>query len=180
MKPAPKLSRVSDEYGVYYRPEVALGRLKNARSQLYWRLGTTAFGAAAVAVAWYFWPEQVGAWAPYYLWTSLAVGVAFGAVNLVQLLRAQADAKLAHPGLAVGLNCDGMLVNQRWLPWPEVGSVVIKPGALGASSSLIATGRDRATTSVPLDYTDTMPATLDTAVRVLSSGRAWVDLSRLD
>jgi len=171
---------VSDEYGVYYRPEVAQARVKGASSQLYWRLGTTAFGAAAVAVAWYFWPEQVGPWAPWYLWTSLAMGVVFGVVNLVQLLRARADAKLAQPGLAVGLNRDGMLVGQHWLPWPEVGAVVVKPGTLGASASLVTIGRDRSNSTVPLDYTDTMPATLDSAVRVLSSGRAWVDLSRLD
>ena len=66
------------------------------------------------------------------------------------------------------------------LPWPEVGSVVVRPGTLGGSALLVATGRDSSASRVPLDYTDTMPATLDTAVRVLSSGRAWLDLSRLD
>jgi len=58
--------------------------------------------------------------------------------------------------------------------------VVLKPGVLGASASLVTTDRGRGTGLVPIDYTDTMPATLDAAVRVLSSGRAWVDLSRMD
>ena len=49
-------------------------------------------------------------------------------------------------GLAIGLNRDGMLVGQHWLPWPEVGAVVVRPGALGASTALVATGRDSADT----------------------------------
>ncbi|MFZ0529724.1 MAG: hypothetical protein WAL91_04205 [Propionicimonas sp.] len=171
---------MNDEYGVYFRPELAQGRLRTAKSRLFWRLGTTALGMAAVAAAWYFWPDQVGPWAPAYLWTSLAVLVGFGLANLVQFLRARADARLAQPGLAVGLNRNGLLVGQRWLPWPEVGSMIVKPGAFGASASLVTTGRDRTASSLPLDLTDTMPATLDTAVRVLSGGRAFVDLSRLD
>lgn len=171
---------MSDEYGVYFRPDLAQARVRTARSQLYWRLGTTAVGAAAVAIAWYFWPAQVGPWAPWYLWTSLAFVIVLGGGNLVHLLRARADAKLAPPGLAVGLNRDGLMIGQRWLPWPEVGDLSVRPGSWGASSSLIATGRDHASSAIPLDYTDTLPATLDSAVRALSSGRAWVDLSRLD
>ena len=101
-------------------------------------------------------------------------------LSVLRLVRVRRDAGLAQPGLAIGLNRDGMLVGQRWLLWPEVGSVIVRPGGLGGSSMLVATGRDRSTSRVPLDYTDTMPATLDAAVRVLSGGRAWLDLSRLD
>lgn len=171
---------MSEEYGVYYRPDVATGRLRRARNALLWRLGSTLVSVGFAAAAWYFWPQQIGPWAPWYIGATVAVGVAYAVVNVIQLVRTGVDARVARYGLAIGLNRDGMLVGQRWFPWPEVGSVVIRPGGLGASAALVATGRDRSASRVPIDYTDTMPASLDTAVRVLSAGRAWVDLSRLD
>jgi len=45
---------------------------------------------------------------------------------------------------------------------------------------LVATSRDQRSFSVPLDFTEAMPASVDSAMRVLSAGRVWVDLSRLD
>jgi hypothetical protein len=44
----------------------------------------------------------------------------------------------------------------------------------------VTLGRDNSTVKVPLEVTDAMPASLDSVVRVLSGGRTWVDLSRLD
>jgi hypothetical protein len=171
---------MSDEYGVYYRADVAGRELARARSTLFWRLGSLVFSLALTAGAWYLWPEQFGQWAPWILAISLVSGLVSLVFSLIRLIRVRSDAGIAQPGLAIGLNRDGMLVGQQWLLWPDVGSVVVRPGSLGASMSLVTTTRDRRSTRVPLDYTDTMPATLDTAVRVLSSGRAWLDLSRLD
>lgn len=169
-----------DEYGVYFRPELAAGQLRRAKSLLIWRLGSTVLSAGLLAGAWFAWPDQFGEWAPWMIGVSVGSGLLLAAFSLAQWLRIRRDAAAAQPGLAIGLNRDGMLVGQRWIPWPEVGSVVARPGALGGSSTLVATARDHSTATVPLDYTDTMPASLDSAVRVLSSGRAWVDLSRLD
>lgn len=171
---------MSDEYGIYFRPGAAEAHVAHARRNLYWRLGSTALSLALAGGAWYLWPDQFGDWAPWLLAFSGASGAVTIGIALVQLLRVRRDAGLARTGLAIGLNRDGMLVGERWFGWPEVGSVELRPGALGGSATLVATGRDASTSRVPLDYTDTMPATLDTAVRVLSSGRAWVDLSRLD
>jgi hypothetical protein len=171
---------MSDEYGVYYRPDVAERHLGSARNALLWQLGSTGVSVGLAAGAWYLWPGEFGPWAPWLIGVALASGAVSAAIGVVRLIRVRRDVGFARQGLAIGLNRDGMLVNQRWLVWPEVGSVEVRPGALGGSSTLVATGRDRAVTRVPLDYTDTMPATIDSAVRVLSSGRAWVDLSRLD
>lgn len=171
---------MSDEYGVYYRADLAERQVRNARTALYWRLGSMVLSIGLAVAAWRLWPEQFGDWAPWLIGSAVVVGVVSSVLGVIRLVRVRRDAELARPGLAIGLNRDGMLVNQRWLVWPEVGSVEVRPGSLGSSSALVATGRDLAKTRVPLDYTDTMPATLDTAVRVLSSGRAWVDLSRLD
>jgi hypothetical protein len=171
---------VSDEYGVYYRPDLVASRVGRAESLLRWRIIPPLVVSAAVGVGWYFWPGQVASWAPWTIGVSLASGLVTSVISLIQLLRVKADARIAQPGLAIGLNRQGMLVGQHWFPWPEVGSLVLKPGVLGSSTSLVTTDRARGTGVVPLDYTDTMPATLDAAVRVLSSGRAWVDISRMD
>lgn len=169
-----------DEYGVYFRPDLAAGRVGRARSVLVWRIGSTVLSVGLVAAAWFAWPDQFGDWAPWLIGSSISIGLVLAVYSLIQWLRVRKDAVAAQPGLAIGLNRDGMLVRDRWLPWPEVGSVVVKPGALGSSASLVATARDQSAIAVPLDYTDTMPASLDAAVRALSAGRAWVDFSRMD
>ncbi|MCB0913522.1 MAG: hypothetical protein KDB60_18095 [Propionibacteriaceae bacterium] len=171
---------MNDEYGVYYADGMAERHLARARNLLFWRIGSMVLGIVIIGVVWYLAPDQFGDWGPWMIGVTAASGLVSVGFSVVQLLRVRRDAELARPGLAIGLNRDGMLIGQRWLVWPEVGSVVVRPGSLGGSSTLVATGRDSATSRVPLDYTDTMPATLDAAVRVLSSGRAWVDLSRLD
>ena len=171
---------MSDEYGVYYAEGMADRHLARTRTQLWWRIGSMVLSIGLSALAWYLWPDQFGAWAPWVIGVSAVSGSISVGFSVVQLVRVRADADLARPGLAIGLNRGGMLIGQRWLTWPEVGSVIVRPGALGASAALVATGRDQSRSRVPLDYTDTMPATLDAAVRVLSSGRAWLDLSRLD
>lgn len=171
---------MSDEYGVYYQAGLADRQLVRARNGLWWQVGSLVVSLGLIAVAWYVWPSQFGPWAPWIIGFSAASGLVSVTFAVIRFVHVRRDAGLARSGLAIGLNRDGMLVGQQWLLWPEVGSVIIRPGSLGGSSMLVATGRDNSTSRVPLDYTDTMPATLDGAVRVLSAGRAWVDLSRLD
>lgn len=171
---------MNDEYGVYFRPDLAAIRVQQTRSALIWRLATTGIAALAVGLAWVFWPEPVGSWAPWFLGSSLVVAAVFGGHNWLQYAAARRDSRAATPGLAIGLNRDGILVGPQWFTWPEVGALVVRPGRFGGSAQLVATGRDQANQTLPLDYTDILPATLDSAVRTLSAGRAWVDLSRLD
>jgi len=170
---------VGDEYGIYYRPEVAAGRVSSARYNLFWRLGSLVVSALIIGLAWLIWPGQVGTAAPWFLITSIAIGLVTSIIAAITWIRAASDAKLAT-GLAIGLNREGVLIGQRWITWPEVGSMVVKPGSLGASNALVATMRDNSTLTVPLELTDAMPASVDSVVRVLSGGRSWVDLSALD
>lgn len=170
---------MGDEYGIYYRPEVAVGRVSSARFNLIWRLGSLLLSGIIIGLVWLIWPGQVGNAAPWFLIASVAIGVTTSILAAIAWVRAAGDAKLAE-GLAIGLNREGVLIAQRWITWPEVGSMVVKPGLLGSSSALVTTMRDDSTLKVPLELTDSMPASLDAVVRVLSGGRAWVDLSRLD
>lgn len=171
---------MGDEYGIYYRPEVAAARVSGLRNRMIWQLGSLLLSLAVFGVLWAVWPDIFAAWAPWFLGMSLVTGGGTAVYYLVKWLRARSETRSAIPGLAIGINRDGMMIAQRWLSWPEVGSMVVKPGALGTSNTLVTTARDSFTAAVPLELTDAMPASLDSVVRVLSAGRAWVDLSRLD
>lgn len=171
---------MGDEYGIYYRPEVAAAKVSRLRLRVIWQVGSLLLSLVIFAVLWGVWPDIFADWAPWFIGVSLVTGGGTAAFYLVQWLRARSDARQVIAGLAIGINRQGMLVNQRWLAWPEIGSMVVKPGVLGASSSLVTTARDSFTAAVPLELTDVMPASLDSVVRVLSAGQAWVDLSRLD
>lgn len=171
---------MGDEFGIYYRPELVAAKVSRLRNRMIWQLGSLLLSLAIFAALWLVWPETFGDWAPWFIGVSLLTGGGTAVYYLIQWFRARSDARRAVPGLAIGINRDGMLIDQRWLTWGEVGSMVVKPGVLGASNSLVTTARDSFTTAVPLEYTDAMPASLDSVVRVLSAGRAWVDLSRLD
>lgn len=171
---------MGDEFGIYYRPEIAAARVSSTRSRLIWGLGSLALSLAIFAAVWAIWPTTFGPWAPWLIGISLISSGSMSILNLIRWTRARADARLAVAGLAIGVNREGVLVGQRWLSWPEVGSMVVKPGLLGSSHSLVTTARDASTIAVPLELTDAMPASVDSVVRVLSAGLAWVDMSRLD
>ncbi len=126
------------------------------------------------------WPQVFESWLPWMIGSAVVFGGFNVVVALLKFLRVTRDARRVQPGLAIGLNRDGLMVAQQWLPWAEVGRMVVRAGSLGGSSELVTTARNNLTAKVPLDYTDALPATLDAAVRVLSAGRAWVDLSDFD
>ncbi|MEA4945915.1 MAG: hypothetical protein VB080_15955 [Propionicimonas sp.] len=170
----------SDEFGVYYRADLAQARQTRARTSLLWRLGWTLLLLAAGCIGWYARPDDFGPSAPWYLGSVAAVGAVAAGYQLFRWLQARSEAKQVPPSLAIGLNRDGVLVGQTWYPWNELGSLVVRPGRLGSSAKLVATGRDARTARVLIDYTDALPATLDSAVLAISGGRARVDLSRLD
>ena len=171
---------MGDEFGIYYQPEVAATKVAAARKRLIWRLGSTlVFIAIGIGIR-VAYPTEFGDSAPWFIGSVLLFGLVFGSREIVQLVVASRDAKRVSAGLALGANRAGMLVGPDWFDWSEVGEVVVRPGRWGASSRLVATGRDQRTQELLLDYTDVLPATLDSAIVALSGGRARVDLSRLD
>jgi hypothetical protein len=171
---------VGDECGIYYRPDVADAVVGRARRAFWFRLASTAISLGVFGILWAIWPATFADWAPWFIGVSLLTGGTMALLDAVRWIRIQNDVGAVRAGLALGLNREGVLIGDRWLPWPEVGSMLVKPGSFGSSARLVTTGRDHASTTVPLDLTDAMPATLDSVVRVLSGGRASVDLSRLD
>lgn len=171
---------MNDEFGIYYRADLARQRVDRARRALLWRVGWMLLLLLLGVAGWFAFPDQVGPSAPWYLGATAIVGTVFGSRDLVLYLGARSEAARVTPGLAIGLNRSGILLGADWLTWPEVGSLVILPGRFGASDRLVGRGRDGRSSQVLVGCTDVMPASLNSAVVALSAGRARVDLSRLD
>lgn len=169
-----------DEFGVYYLPELAHARVRSARRALVGRLIGTLLSVALIVAAWFGFPDAFAETAWWMIGSTVVVGGALAIYQLVLFVVARSDAAKVPGGLALGMNRDGVLVGPAWLPWGQVGALVVRPGRLGSSATLVATGRDNASQRVLLDYTDVGPAALDSAILALSGGRARVDLSHLD
>ncbi|MCA0251881.1 MAG: hypothetical protein LCH76_06255 [Actinobacteria bacterium] len=171
---------MNDEFGIYYRPELAAGRVVQTRRQLLWRVGSTLVVVAIGIGLRLGYPEEFGSSALWFIGSALVIGLAFASRDIAQFLAARTDAKRVAPCLALGANREGILLGPDWFGWGEVGALMVRPGRWGGSSRLVATGRDHRAQEILLDYTDVMPATLDSAIVALSGGRARIDLSRLD
>ncbi len=171
---------MGDEFGIYYRPEVAAEKVARARSKLIWRLGSTlVFVAIGIGLRLAY-PDELGSSIPWLIGSVLVFALVLGGWEFVRYVVARRDAARVPAGLALGANRQGMLLGPDWFGWDEVGALVVRPGRWGGSSRLVATGRDQRNQEILLDYTDVLPATLDAAILVLSGGRARMDLSRLD
>lgn len=172
---------MDDEFGIYFRPELAAQRVTSAFMALLWRSISLAVSLTIFGLLWAFFPGVFGGWAPWFIGAAVLTGGSTTVYAVICWVRARADARRATRGLAIGVNRSGMMIRGRWITWPEIGSIVVRPGGWGASSALLTSSRDRSDVPVvPLELTDAMPASLDAVVRVLSSGRSWVDMSRLD
>ena len=168
------------EYVVYYAPEAAQAAVARRRSMLIQRLISTAVSVAIGGAVWYFFADQVGSFGPWLIGSALAIGLVWVIVTGTGLRQARADAKLVTPGPAFATTRDGVWVAGLWLPWPEVGAFRAAPGRLGRSPLLRVEARDGRSATVPMNYLSALPANIDSAVRALSGGRSWFDLSRLD
>ncbi len=168
------------EYVVYYAPEAAQAAVKRRRSMLIQRLISTAVSVGIGAAVWYFFAAQVGAFGPWLVGSALAIGLIWVLVTGAGLWQARADARAVLPGPAFATTREGVWVAGLWLFWPEVGAFRASPGRLGRSPLLRVEARDGRAAAVPMSYLSALPANIDSAVRALSGGRSWIDLSRLD
>lgn len=168
------------EYVVFYAPEAVAAKTKRWRSMLVQRLISMGISVAIAIAVWYFFAAQVGQWGPWLVGSAFVVGLVWVIISAIGLLVAQRDGRQVQPGPAFAVTHDGVWIAQLWLTWPEVGSIRAAPGRFGRSARLIVQGRDGRSAVVPMEYLSALPASIDSAVRALSGGRSWIDLSRLD
>ncbi|MCW3158673.1 hypothetical protein [Micropruina sonneratiae] len=168
------------EYVVFYAPQAVQAKVARWRSMLIQRLISTAVSTAIGGAVWYFFADQVGAFGPWLVGSALVIGLVWVIVSVTGLLMARGDAKDVVTGPAFATTPAGVWVAGLWLSWPEIGAFRATPSRLGRSPRLRVEGRDGRSASVPMDYLTALPANIDSAVRALSGGRHWIDLSRLD
>lgn len=165
---------------MWYAPDAVAVKVKRWRSMLVQRIISGAVSVAISAAIWYFFPTQIGSWGPWLVGSAIVIGLVWIAISLVGLLVVRADGKQVQPGPAFAVTRDGVWIANLWLTWPEVGAVLANPARFGRSPKLRVDSRDGRSATVPLDYLTALPANLDSAVRAMSGGRTWIDLSRLD
>lgn len=168
------------EYVVFYAPDAVQAKVKRWRSMLVQRVISMVISVGIAAAIWYFFAAQVGAWGPWLVGTAVVVGLVWVVISLVALMIVRRDGRQVQPGPAFAVTRDGVWVAQLWLSWPEVAAVQATPGRWGRSAKLTVQARDGRSAAVPMDYLTALPANIDSAVRALSGGRSWIDLSRLD
>ncbi|MDR1833934.1 MAG: hypothetical protein LBQ92_04690 [Propionibacteriaceae bacterium] len=169
-----------DEVGFYFRPEVAATRRRQVRAYLITGAVWTALLLLVALAIWFFFPDT-GRESAY--WIAGAAGVSllfYLVIGLVRHTRMLEDQRRMAVPLAVGLNRDGLMFAGVWFYWQQVGALRLLPGRLGGADRLEIQGRDGRKLWLPIELTDASPAALDQSVRVLSSGLASVDFSRLE
>lgn len=128
----------------------------------------------------HFWGASIGGFGMGTFAFLTASGLVWVVVGLVGMWLTSKDAKTIQQGPALAIGRDGVHTPHLVFPWPDLASVVALGGRWGRSSTLTFAGRDGTTVVLPMDYLDTLPATIDSAVRTMSGGRARIDFSRLD
>jgi hypothetical protein len=168
------------EFVINHAPEAARAKAARLRGALIQR-GFSLLLSLGIGVAiYYFFAAQLGDFRQWVIWFSVAPGLVWGSISLAAWLLARAEVRKVGSGPALAVTREGVWITQAWLPWPMVGALRARPGRLGGSALLVVESREGATHTVALDYLDALPATIDSAVRTLSGGRSWIDLSHLD
>lgn len=166
------------EYPVFYNRALAEARRSAAKKNLIGRIVSLVFSGIISGLIWWFLRDQLGSFA-WLLALGFLLPLGYLVHAIVNLRRAGRDLAAVHDGLALGLGRDGLLVEQSWLPWSEVGRVEARPRP-GRSDRLVVAPREGDPLDVPLDFLTVMPATLDSGIRALSGGRRHLDFTALD
>ncbi len=172
---------MADELVIGYNPMPATQRVAHyralVRSRLIW------FGIAiAICIGIYVWQranlDGVSTVALF------VMGLGFSAVWVVIAFLGLAAAKRSldsiGQGTAVTVDRLGIDVTGQRTEWAQVARVTTARGRLGVGPDLVVTDAAGSSHTVPLSYLDTLPGTLDSAIRAYSAGQHWLDTSGLD
>lgn len=131
------------------------------------------------AAIWFF--SQPNLWDGFFivLGISLGLSLVLWVWSLVRSVRAKRDVRALHEGLAIGLGRDGIFLDGP-VPWEAILAFLVKPARGGRSATLVVVAKSGAWRTVPLQWLDQSPASLDNAVRALSGNRLAIDLDPID
>lgn len=119
----------------------------------------------------------------WWLVISAAITIAIVVVMVVRLVLANRRLGRIGQGEAFRIGREGLLVDPaapRLLAWNDITAVKAAGGSADAGAKLVVEHGNGPSYEVPLMCLDTMPGTLDGALRAYSAGRKGLDVSKLD
>ncbi|WP_232550093.1 hypothetical protein [Propioniciclava soli] len=185
-RPEPIPSEALD-HPVFFDPAPAVAWWHKQRGALRGRIVSLVLSLVIWAALWWFTREPDNAlgwqWGPLSWWIAgISVGVSVLMIvwAAVQFRRAKRAVAALHEGLALGIGRGGLYLDDTLVRWPDLAGLDVHPGRLGGSARLVVRTASGANHTLPLDHLAATPASIDGAIRALSGGRAWLDLTRLD
>lgn len=134
---------------------------------------------------WWFTKDQPPWWRWWVIGLSMGVSVLYLVIAIIQLWRARHALKHIGHGEAFEIRRDGVVwdpdgPDPKFLPDDQITFIGTGGRAPVPGTNLIIRTRDDARHKVPLMYLDTLPGTLDGALRAYTSGAMHLDVTSLD
>jgi len=169
-----------DQMLIGFNPMSAANRVayysRQIRSRLLWLV-------VAIVICIWIWLWQRGTLSVAQGGMLLGLGVLYSLVWLMVAVinwsRAKSALSAVSPGVAVAIDRTGIWFASRAMAWPEISQVCLLPGRFGGSPNLAVTTQDGQVTRMSVADLDTMPGTIDAAIRSYSAGSQWIDTSKL-
>lgn len=176
------MAGMAHELVVGYNPLPAAERVAHYQALVRSRLVWLGIGVVLLVGIWFWQRSQLDTTQTILLFV---IGLAFSGVWLVIAIvlnvvaRRALDKVNSAQGYAIRVNPQGIEVAGKAVAWPQVARIATIRGHLGGQPQLVLTDASGASASVPITYLDTMPGTLDSAIRAYSRGSQWIDTSKL-
>lgn len=173
---------MAQELVVGYNPLPAAERVAHYQGLVRSRLMWLGIGVVLLLGLWFWLRDQLDVVQTIWLYV---IGLAFSglwlviAVVLYVRARRALDRINATQGYAVRVDTQGIEVAGKRVAWPDVSTIATVRGPLGGYARLLLRDSAGASVSVPITFLDTLPGTLDSAIRAYSRGTQWIDTSKL-
>ncbi len=171
---------MSEQLVVGFNPMPATNKVaycsRQIRSRLIWLL-------VSIVICFWIWLWQRQSLDAAQTAWLFGIGIAYSLIwlGIAYLNWRRAKAALAQiaPGVAMTVSRAGIWLQGTGMAWPEIARVGIKRGRFGGSPALEVQHNQGAVASVSLAVLDTMPGSIDAAVRSYSAGTQKIDTSKL-
>ncbi|MGA4668992.1 hypothetical protein ACPCG0_04200 [Propionibacteriaceae bacterium Y1923] len=173
-----------EAFVVGYSPVRAAGRVAKAESMRRRAWLSTAIYAVIVGVLWYWLRYTASTWQILlgFIPTALIV-IAFLVWRYVELHSARKSLGTVPAGEALRIDHTGIHVDAtgsaQTFEWSGLQEISVTGRRLGAGPDLGLTSTN-GSWKVPVSFLDTLPGTIDSAIRAYSGGRRSLDLSGMD
>lgn len=171
----------AEELSVGFNPVPAAERVANYQAMIRSRL--TWLGVAGViCVGIYFWQRAYLTPLATVLLFVVGLGGSLAWVGFALVMRWLCRRSLAQvgEGEALALTPEGIRMAGRLVAWAAIERVTTAPGPICVGARLVVWERGGWTFRVPLSHIDTLPGTLDNALRVFSGGGVSLEVAHLD